>query len=165
MRILGLSSFRHDSSAALLEDGKIIAAVEDAKLSRFPSRGLPESAIQFCLAKAGATWHDLDAIAVSTRPLRGWARRSWSGARTSAFSPIAAAYFEANELGGLARDLSNRNCVSVRPISAQIRSCDWSNKKKRIRTSCSRPESLVSAASTNTFRSSAKEPASEPKAS
>jgi len=107
MRILGLSSFRHDSSAALLEDGKIIAAVEDAKLSRFPSRGLPESAIKFCLAKAGATWHDLDAIAVSTRPLRGWARRSWSGARSSAFSPIAAAYFEANELGGLARDLSN----------------------------------------------------------
>jgi predicted NodU family carbamoyl transferase len=71
MRILGLSSFRHDSSAALLEDGKIIAAVEDAKLSRFPARGLPESAIKFCLAKAGATWHDLDAIAVSTRPLRG----------------------------------------------------------------------------------------------
>ena len=107
MRILGLSSFRHDSSAALLEDGKIIAAVEEAKLARSDTRGLPETAIQFCLEKAGATWHDLDAIAVSTRPLKGWARRSWGAAASSAFSPIAGAYYEANELGGLARDLSN----------------------------------------------------------
>jgi len=107
MRILGLSSFRHDSAAALLEDGNIIAAVEEAKLARSHTRGLPENAIKFCLAKAGATWHDLDAIAVSTRPLKGWARRSWGAAGSSKFSPIAGAYYEANELGGLARDLSN----------------------------------------------------------
>jgi len=107
MRILGLSSFRHDTAAALLEDGRIIAAIEDSKLARVRTRGLPEAAMKFCLEKAGATWHDLDAIAVATRPFQGWARRSWGAARTSPFSPVAGAYYEANELGGLARDLSS----------------------------------------------------------
>jgi carbamoyltransferase len=107
MRILGLSSFRHDTAAALLEDGKIVAAIEDSKLARVRTRGLPEAAMKFCLEKAGATWHGLDAIAVATRPFQGWARRSWGAARTSPFSPVAGAYYEANELGGLARDLSS----------------------------------------------------------
>ena len=61
----------------------------------------------FCLDSAGLTWHDLDAVAVATLPVRGWARRSWGAASTSPFSPVAGAYYEANELGGLARDLSN----------------------------------------------------------
>jgi carbamoyltransferase len=107
MRILGLSSFRHDTSAALLVAGKFVAAIEDAKLARTPTRGLPEAAIKFCLDSAGLTWHDLDAVAVATLPVRGWARRSWGAASTSSFAPVAGAYYEANELGGLARDLSN----------------------------------------------------------
>jgi len=107
MRILGLSSFRHDTSAALLVDGKFVAAIEDAKLARTATRGLPEAAIKFCLDSAGLTWHDLDAVAVATLPVRGWARRSWGAASTSPFSPVAGAYYEANELGSLARDLSN----------------------------------------------------------
>jgi carbamoyltransferase len=86
MRILGLSSFRHDTSAALLVDGKFVAAIEDAKLARTPTRGLPEAAIKFCLDSAGLTWHDLDAVAVATLPVRGWARRSWGAASTSLFS-------------------------------------------------------------------------------
>src|SRR5437879_3953220 len=107
MRILGLSSFRHDTSAALLEDNRIVAAIEDAKLSRTQSRGLPEAAIKFCLDAAGITWHELDAVAVSARPVQGWIRRSWGAMRTSPLTPVSSAYFEANELGSLARDLSN----------------------------------------------------------
>ena len=42
MRILGLSSFGHDTSAALLEDGVIRAVIEESKLSRQKNaRGLP----------------------------------------------------------------------------------------------------------------------------
>jgi carbamoyltransferase len=107
MRILGLSAFRHDTSAALLEDGRIVAAIEESKLARIHTRGLPEAAMKFCLERAGTTWRDLDAIAVATRPFQGWARRSWGALRTSVSSPIAAAYYEGNELGDLARDLGN----------------------------------------------------------
>src|SRR5580704_6079177 len=107
MRILGLSSFRHDTSAALLVDGKIVAAIEDVKLTRSQNRGLPEAAIKFCLDNARLGWDELDAIAVATRPVMGWARRSWGAARTFPLAPVAGGYYQANELGGLARDLSH----------------------------------------------------------
>jgi carbamoyltransferase len=84
-----------------------VAAIEEAKLARSQSRGLPEAAIKFCLDAVKLAWHDLDAVAVATRPVHGWARRSWGVASTSPFAPVAGAYYEANELGGLARDLSN----------------------------------------------------------
>ncbi|MBZ5597262.1 MAG: carbamoyltransferase [Acidobacteriia bacterium] len=105
MLILGLSSFKHDAAAALLDNGAVRAAIENDKLVRSRTTGLPENAIRFCLDTAGARWDDLDAIAVASRPLRGWARRSLLRARLSPFSPLGAAYHEANELGMVAREL------------------------------------------------------------
>ena len=55
MLILGLSSFKHDTATALFEDGIIKAAIEEDKLTRSRSRGLPENAIRFCLESTGAT--------------------------------------------------------------------------------------------------------------
>ncbi len=106
MLILGLSPFKHDTAAALFEDGVIKAAIENDKLVRSSSSGLPEEAIRFCLEQTGASWKDLDAIAVGTEPFRGWTRRSlyyaWSGLR----SPVSAVFQQANELGLLSRELS-----------------------------------------------------------
>jgi len=107
MMILGLSSFKHDAAAVLLADGVIKAAIENDKLSRSHVRGLPEDAIRFCMEKAGATWHDIEAIAVATRPFHGWMRRSLLRARLSPFSPAASAYYEAHEVGVLARQMNN----------------------------------------------------------
>jgi len=73
MRILGLSSFGHDTSAALLEDGVIRAAFEESKLSRQKDAGgLPTAAIKFCLKQSGAGWESVDHIALTATPLRGW---------------------------------------------------------------------------------------------
>jgi len=108
MRILGLSSFTHDTSAALVEDGETRAAIEESKLVRSKgTKGIPEAAIQFCMRKAGASWQDIDYVAVSTRPARGWLRRSLAGAKLSPLSPVAAAYFQISEVGRLARELGN----------------------------------------------------------
>jgi carbamoyltransferase len=105
MLILGLSPFRHHPAAALLEDGLIRAAIENDKLSRTSSPGLPEEAIRFCLQSVGASWSELDAIALATRPVRGWLRGSWSRAELCARVPLATAYYEAKEIGSLAREL------------------------------------------------------------
>lgn len=106
MRILGLSSFTHDSSAALLQDGVVRAAFEESKLARSKkTSGVPDAAIQFCLRSAGLCWRDVDYVAVSSRPFRGWLRRSVAGARIFPASPIAAAYCQVGEIGRLARDL------------------------------------------------------------
>jgi carbamoyltransferase len=104
--ILGLSSFKHDTAAALFEDGIIKAAIEEDKLTRSRSTGLPVNAIRFCLESAGATWRDLDKIGVATRPSLGWRRRSLLPARLRAFSPKAVAFHQANELGVFAREPS-----------------------------------------------------------
>jgi carbamoyltransferase len=108
MRILGLSSFTHDTSAALLEDGVVRAAVEESKLARSKnSSGVPDAAMQFCLKSAGVSWRDLDYVAVSSRPWQGWLRRSWAGARIIPVSPIAAAYWQVGEAGRFASELGN----------------------------------------------------------
>jgi carbamoyltransferase len=105
MLTLGLSSFKHDTAAAVLEDGMIKAAIEEDKLTRSRSAGLPEHAIRFCLESAGASWRDLDTIAVATHPYDGWRRRSLLPARVGALSPKAAVFHQANELGVFAREL------------------------------------------------------------
>lgn len=54
----------HDSSAALLKDGEVIAAIEEERLSRIKhTNSRPVRAIKFCLETAGIRLHDLSAIA------------------------------------------------------------------------------------------------------
>jgi carbamoyltransferase len=106
MRILGLSSFGHDTSAALLEDGVIRAVIEESKLSRQKdARGLPAAAMKFCLKPAEAGWESVDHVALATTPLRGWMRRSAAGARISPLDPVAAGHAQVREVGRLAREL------------------------------------------------------------
>src|ERR1700737_1266544 len=107
MLILGLSPFRHHPSAALVQDGVIRAAIENDKVSRSNSPGIPNEAILFCLESVGASWSDLDKIAIATRPLRAWLRRSQLSTTLSAKAPIAGAYYEAKEIGSLARELKD----------------------------------------------------------
>lgn len=106
MRILGLSSFGHDTSAALLEDGVIRAVIEEAKLSRQKeTRGLPAAAAKFCLSKAGAGMESVNYVALAATPFRAWARRSIAGARIAPLDSVAAGHAQVREIGRLAREL------------------------------------------------------------
>ena len=54
MNILGISCFYHDSAAALLQDGVLVAAAEEERFSRKKhDAGYPQHAVEFCLAQAG----------------------------------------------------------------------------------------------------------------
>ena len=129
MRILGLSSFTHDIAAAVLEDGTIRAVMEESKLVRAKNtRGLPEAAIRFCLKKTGATWRDLDFIAVSGRPVRGWIRRSMAGAKVSPLSPVAAAYCQVGEIGRLARELGYFRVIRHQDRAPSARIVDFEHQ-------------------------------------
>ena len=56
MNILGLSFFYHDSAAALVQDGVLIAAGEEERFSRVKhDHAFPTLAIEFCLKRAGIT--------------------------------------------------------------------------------------------------------------
>src|SRR5580698_3546022 len=107
MRILGLSSLKHDTAAALLEDGVPKAAIENDKLERGHSGNRPEAAIQSCFDAVGANWDGIDLVAVATQPLRSWSRKSLLRTKLSALGPAASAYYGVNELGVLARELND----------------------------------------------------------
>src|SRR5215210_4055820 len=69
MRVLGISAFYHDSAAALIEDGRIVAAAQEERFTRkkFDSR-YPVNAIAYCLAEAGIRLADIDRVAFYDKP-------------------------------------------------------------------------------------------------
>jgi len=70
MYILGISCFYHDSAAALIQDGKLVAAAMEERFTRKKNdNGFPEKAIQFCLKQAGITGADLEYAVFYEKPL------------------------------------------------------------------------------------------------
>src|ERR1700759_3720454 len=69
MRILGISAFYHDSAAALVEDGRIVAAAQEERFTRkkhdAPS---PHNAIGYCLDSVGAKLSEVDHVAFYDKP-------------------------------------------------------------------------------------------------
>ncbi|MFG3496567.1 carbamoyltransferase [Streptomyces sp. NPDC047928] len=77
MRILGINALFHDPAAALVIDGRIVAAAEEERFSRrkhgkrpvpFSAWELPDQAAAWCLKRAGLRPRDLDAVAYSFDP-------------------------------------------------------------------------------------------------
>lgn len=68
--ILGVSAFYHDSAAALLVDGRIVAAAQEERFTRKKhDHQFPTNAIDFCLAEAGLEPGDLDYVGFYDKPL------------------------------------------------------------------------------------------------
>jgi len=69
MRILGISGFYHDSAAALLADGRIVAAAQEERFTRKKHDArFPQSAIAYCLAEAGVGLDDVDYVVFYEKP-------------------------------------------------------------------------------------------------
>lgn len=77
MRVLGINALFHDPAAALVMDGRIVAAAEEERFSRrkhgkrpvpFSAWELPELSARWCLEQAGLTPAELDAVAYSYDP-------------------------------------------------------------------------------------------------
>jgi carbamoyltransferase len=69
VRVLGISAFYHDSAAALIEDGHIVAAAQEERFSRrkYDSR-FPAQAIGYCLAEAGLGLGGVDRVVFYDKP-------------------------------------------------------------------------------------------------
>src|SRR6202043_3089766 len=69
VRILGISAFYHDSAAALLVDGKIVAAVQEERFTRRKhDPNFPASAARYCLAAANIKASELDHVVFYEKP-------------------------------------------------------------------------------------------------
>jgi carbamoyltransferase len=69
MQILGISAFYHDSAAAFIRDGDIVAAAQEERFSRKKHDArFPHNAVAYCLDEAGARLQDLDYIVFYDKP-------------------------------------------------------------------------------------------------
>jgi carbamoyltransferase len=69
MKILGISAFYHDSAAAIVDDGNIIAAAQEERFTRKKNdASFPIQAIQYCLRETQIDLHQLDAIVFYDKP-------------------------------------------------------------------------------------------------
>ena len=69
LRILGISAYYHDSAAALLYDGEIIAAAQEERFTRKKhDASFPTGAVRYCLEQGGCSLDDLDAIVFYEKP-------------------------------------------------------------------------------------------------
>ena len=70
MKILGISAYYHDSAAALVSDGDIVAAAQEERFSRKRhDAGFPRRSIEYCLREAGARLDNIDYVVFYDKPL------------------------------------------------------------------------------------------------
>ena len=70
MNILGISAFFHDSAAAIVRDGAIVAAAQEERFTRKKhDEAFPARAAEWCLAETGVTAAELDAVVFYEKPL------------------------------------------------------------------------------------------------
>lgn len=69
MHILGLSAFYHDSAAALVVDGRIVAAAQEERFTRIKQdSAYPANAIAYCLAEGHVSLDEIDYVAFYDKP-------------------------------------------------------------------------------------------------
>jgi carbamoyltransferase len=105
MNILGISWGYHDSAAALIVDGKVVAAVAEERLSRVKhDRRFPADAVAFCLEQAGLGMSDVDTVALHEVAVDKLARVAWAtgarlgGAGLATFNSILGAWLVEKKL-------------------------------------------------------------------
>ena len=87
MNILGINAYHGNASAALVCDGKLIAAVEEERFNRVKyAAGFPSAAIRYCLKTAGIGLNDLDHVAVPRDPYARLATKLWYAMRMPSFA-------------------------------------------------------------------------------
>lgn len=70
MNILGISAYYHDSAAALLKDGELVAAAQEERFSRIKfDHRFPTASVEYCLKEAGLEARELDYIVFYEKPL------------------------------------------------------------------------------------------------
>jgi len=87
MNILGINAYHGNASAALVCDGKLVAAVEEERFNRVKyAAGFPAAAIRYCLKEAGITLSEIDHVAVPRNPYARLATKLWYAVRIPSFA-------------------------------------------------------------------------------
>ncbi len=94
MHILGISAYYHDSAAALVTDGKIVAAAQEERFTRKKhDPAFPKEAVKYCVEEAGISLSDVDHVVFYDKPLLTFERllETYLAYAPSGFSSFKAA--------------------------------------------------------------------------
>jgi len=87
MNILGINAYHGNASAAIVCDGRLIAAVEEERFNRVKyAAGFPSQAIRYCLKTAGLTLNEIDHVAVPRNPYARLATKIFYALRMPSFA-------------------------------------------------------------------------------
>jgi carbamoyltransferase len=125
LRILGVSAFYHDSAAALIEDGKVIAAAQEERFTRKKHDDrFPENAIQFCLDEAGISLSEIDFVTFYDKPFLKFERLLET---YLAFAPVGFRSFKMAIPVWLKEKLFQKDLLRKK-FKAFDENFDWQNK-------------------------------------
>lgn len=120
--ILGINAFHGDASASLIQDGQLVAAVEEERFNRIKHwAGFPEKSIQYCLEVGGITASQLDHVAISYNPKANLKRKLLFTLKTR---PSLKSLLD--------RFCKQKKCTSLRDYLAVATKCDPSTITARI---------------------------------
>jgi carbamoyltransferase len=125
MNILGISGQERDAAAAIIKEGRLVAAIEEEKFARIRHvgmsyiGGLPDRAIEFCLDRAGVSDGEIDCVAYYMEPHKLFLRSVAFRAARLAKGPSAASiqafpYYLVSSLDDLRRRLRTRRLAERR---------------------------------------------------
>jgi carbamoyltransferase len=87
MNILGINAYHGNASAAIVCDGRLVAAVEEERFNRVKyAAGFPSKAIHYCLKAAGLTLNEMDHVAVPRNPYARLATKIFYALRMPSFA-------------------------------------------------------------------------------
>jgi carbamoyltransferase len=87
MNILGINAYHGNASAAIVSEGRLVAAVEEERFNRIKyAAGFPAQAIRYCLKEAGLELKDIDHLAVPRNPYARLARKLFYAMRMPSFA-------------------------------------------------------------------------------
>jgi carbamoyltransferase len=125
MRILGISAFYHDSAAALVADGRIVAAAQEERFTRIRhDANYPAKAIEFCLAEGGISLAEVDYVVFYEKPFLKFERLVETAL---AFAPRGFESFRTS-MPLWVRDKLFQKDVLRRELQAVAPEFDWKNR-------------------------------------
>jgi carbamoyltransferase len=119
MIILGINAHHADASAAIVVDGKLVAAAEEERFRRIKHwAGFPSLAIEYCLAEAGVGINDVDHVAVNRDPnARMWQRAKFILAKRPSIGAIGRRLANRAKIGDLKTEIiENFKIDGLKPV-------------------------------------------------
>ncbi len=122
MIILGLNAYHGDSSACIVSDGKLVAAIEEERIRRQKHwAGLPTESIKWCLKYTGINIKDVDYIAVGRNPSAHIHKKILRVMKkTPSFSFLKSRLDNASKIGDLKNDIAKALEIDPSSIKAKI---------------------------------------------